>query len=88
MSKVIAKFPKLHDGQLEVKENKARFTVLTAGRRWGKTRLGVNLCLETALAGKKAWWVAPTYAMARVGWRDVLASAQSIEEQYPNSTNI
>ncbi len=47
----------------------ARFKVLACGRRWGKTRLGVNECLEVAAAGGRAWWVAPTYRMTEVGWR-------------------
>jgi len=58
-----------HPGQKAVHENPARFKVLAAGRRWGKTRLGVNECLGVAAAGGRAWWVAPTYKMAAVGWR-------------------
>ena len=46
-----------------------RFKVLAAGRRWGKTRLGVNECLDTASQGGRAWWVAPTYRDGEVGWR-------------------
>ncbi len=58
-----------HPGQAEVHKNQARFKVLAAGRRWGKTRLGVNECLEIAAAGGRAWWVAPNYKMSEVGWR-------------------
>lgn len=47
----------------------ARFKVLAAGRRWGKTRLGVSECLDVAAQGKRAWWVAPSYKMGAVGWR-------------------
>ena len=63
--------PDLHDGQMEVAKSNARFKVLSAGRRWGKTRLGVWLCLEQAWKGKRSWWVAPTYAMALEGWKDL-----------------
>lgn len=35
------KLPELHSGQLNVASSKARFKVLVAGRRWGKTRLSV-----------------------------------------------
>jgi hypothetical protein len=59
----------LHPGQAAVHENTARFKVLAAGRRWGKTRLGVNECLAYAMKGKRAWWVAPSYKMSEVGWR-------------------
>ena len=58
-----------HPGQLEVHNSDARFKVLAAGRRWGKTRLGVHECLEVAADGGRAWWVAPNYKMSEVGWR-------------------
>ena len=63
--------PQLHEGQLEVAYSNARFKVLSAGRRWGKTRLGVWLCLEQAWRGKRSWWIAPTYSMALEGWKDL-----------------
>jgi len=65
------KLPELHEGQIQVAQSNARFKVLAAGRRWGKTRLGVWLCLEQAWRGKRAWWIAPTYAMALEGWKDL-----------------
>ncbi len=58
-----------HAGQALVHNDPARFKVLACGRRWGKTRLGVNECLQVAAAGGRAWWVAPTYRMTEVGWR-------------------
>lgn len=74
--------PALHPRQKEVDAHPARYKVLAAGRRWGKTRLGVTACLRIALAGGRAWWVAPTYKTARVGWRDLESAARSI----PHST--
>ena len=65
------KLPKLHPAQLEVAKSKARFRILVAGRRFGKTRLGTLLCLAKAMEGRNAWWVAPTYAMALEGWKTV-----------------
>jgi len=58
-----------HAGQREVHNDMARFKVLAAGRRWGKTRLGVNECLDVAAGAGRAWWVAPSYKMSEVGWR-------------------
>jgi phage terminase large subunit-like protein len=60
---------KPHPGQVTVHNSPARFRVLSAGRRWGKTRLGVNECLDVAAHGGRAWWVAPNYKMSEVGWR-------------------
>lgn len=42
---------------------------MVAGRRWGKTRLGVLEGMARALQGKRVWWVAPNYKLARAGWR-------------------
>lgn len=71
--------PRLHSGgQREVQECAARFIVLDAGRRWGKTRLGVALCTEAGLSGRRAWWVAPSYPMSTVGWRPLKQLAVQI----------
>src|SRR5690554_3151365 len=70
--------PTLHAGQREVADHPARFKVLAAGRRWGKTRLGTLLCLDVALNGGRAWWVAPSYPMATVGWRGIKHLAKQI----------
>lgn len=59
---------KCHPSQALVRDDPARFKILAAGRRWGKTRLGVMLCYSVALAGGKAWWVSPSYRMSSVGW--------------------
>ena len=71
IKKYKVRLPDLHTGQMEVAKSRSRFKVLSAGRRWGKTRLGVWLCLEQAWKGNRSWWVAPTYAMALEGWKDL-----------------
>ena len=40
--------------------------------------LGTVLCLETAGRGGRAWWVAPSYKMAAVGWRGISRLAEQI----------
>ena len=77
----VAQLPPLHEAQKKVADSNARWKILCAGRRFGKTRLGVQLCLETALAGKRAWWVAPTFSIARVGWRAIENAAYSFPEE-------
>lgn len=72
------RLPPMHPGQLEVARHPARFRILAAGRRWGKTRLGALLCLVEAIQGRRAWWVAPTYKVARVGWREITRLAAQI----------
>jgi phage terminase large subunit-like protein len=63
------KLPSFHPRQAEIAMHPARFRVAAAGRRFGKTRLGAALCVKTAADGGRAWWVAPTYPVAMVGWR-------------------
>lgn len=70
--------PALHRSQKRVADSDARFRVLACGRRWGKTRLGSALCIETALQSKRAWWIAPSYPVATVGWRLVKRLAMQI----------
>lgn len=69
---------KLHPAQREVMRSPARFKVLAAGRRFGKTLFGVLVCLIAALEGKRAWWIAPTYQMAEVGWRGLKHLARNV----------
>jgi len=70
--------PELHDKQRSVWNDAARFRVLACGRRWGKTRLGSLLCTGYGLRGKRAWWVAPSYKVAEVGWRGIHQLAAQI----------
>ena len=69
---------KPHPGQLAVHQDPSRFKVLAAGRRWGKTRLGVNECLDVASSGGRAWWVSPSYKTSEVGWRPLRQIARKI----------
>lgn len=56
------KLPKLHSGQVEIVQNAARFKVVVCGRRWGKTTLGIWLCLRGAIQDPGIyWWVGPTF---------------------------
>lgn len=64
--------PELHVGQRKVAQAKARFKVVAAGRRWGKTALGIHSSLETLFTGDNShtWWVAPNYPMSQIEWRE------------------
>lgn len=71
-------FPKLLPVQQIIENSDARFKVVAAGRRSGKTRYGVIKVMQTALEGGNAWWVAPTYKVARIGWRQLVAVSRQI----------
>ena len=68
MTEIVVNFPPLHPKQKEVADSQARFRVCAAGRRFGKSRLGSALCVSEGLKGKRAWWIAPSYPVAMVGW--------------------
>lgn len=70
--------PPLHPGQWEIKEHDARFKIVSCGRRWGKTRLAVAETVEEAASRGLAWWIAPSYKTAHVGWRLIVQLAAQI----------
>jgi len=62
----------LRPAQRTVFGSSARFRVIVAGRRWGKTYLALILLLEIAMKfpGCDVWYTAPNYRQAkRVAWR-------------------
>lgn len=64
----------LHPKQMEVYRCRARFRVVVAGRRWGKTALSRTLMVIRAArkARQKVWYVAPSYRMAKqIMWLDL-----------------
>lgn len=52
-----------HTNQQPIMDSDARFRIIAAGRRFGKTEMCGHLCFEQALAEPErvVWWVAPTY---------------------------
>lgn len=70
--------PPLHDKQKVIQQDPRRFKIVRAGRRFGKTKLGVREITEAGLSGGRAFWVAPTYKLAKPGWRDLRYLADQI----------
>lgn len=70
--------PPLHPFQREIAEHPARFKVIAAGRRVGKTYVGVWASAKTGLEGGRSWWVAPTYKIALEGWNLLRRIAKQI----------
>lgn len=64
----------LHRGQKTVIQDKHRFRVVVAGRRWGKTQVCRVALVRAAVerSNQLVWYVAPTYSMARgILWEDL-----------------
>lgn len=64
----------LHDAQQVIFESRARFRVVAAGRRFGKTVLGSVECLIEAFdnPGAVIWWVAPVSDQAKLAKRQLI----------------
>ena len=64
----------LRRAQFKVLASRARFRVVVAGRRFGKTRLALVMLIVVALryAHTRNWYVAPTRPWAKdVAWEDL-----------------
>lgn len=82
MSNIIeVKLPTPHTGQLEVLRSKARFKVICAGRRWGKSNLSLSKCIYELIQPKyhkgkevpsQVAYVTPTYSLGKDFFQDVL----------------
>lgn len=69
------------DRQLEILADPSRYKVVCAGRRFGKTILGLIACvaghgsadnyMRGGLSGGNVWWVAPSYPIASNVWREL-----------------
>ena len=67
----------LTDAQKAIFRCSKRFRIVVAGRRFGKTVLGINECIYEAKTGKNRliWYIAPTYRMAKdLVWEDLKSS--------------
>ena len=69
MPTLTLELPRLHSGQRAIFDDPHRFKAVSAGRRFGKTKLGALMCFAVAAQRGRAWWVAPTFGIAQIGWR-------------------
>jgi hypothetical protein len=80
----------LRDPQWTVFNSDKRFRVLVAGRRFGKTHLGlVELCQGAWGPRRLAWYIAPTYKQAkRVAWKRLKELTRPWWFGRPNETDL
>lgn len=63
MNAVRIKLPNEHAGQVKVLNERKRFNVLNCGRRFGKSKLAINLMAECAIDGNPVGYFTPTYKL-------------------------
>jgi hypothetical protein len=80
----------LHPKQMMVFQDKRRFRVVVAGRRWGKSQLSKVLLIKFAqIKRRKIWYVAPTYKMAKqIMWTDLLEAIPKKWVKKVNETSL
>lgn len=69
----------MHPRQAAIYHHPARFKVISAGRRFGKTILAARKHTELTVKQLRSWWVAPTYQIAEIGWRAISVIARKID---------
>lgn len=65
-----------HEGQRRVLSDPARFKIVAAGRRWGKSQLAeMEILMRVFSSPPKSifWWVSPTFAQQEEAWEKALA---------------
>lgn len=81
-----------HPAQGKVARSRARFRVVVAGRRFGKTHLCRGLMIREAARKPKQriWYIAPSFRMAKqIMWRDLVAVIpKSWLARKPNETEL
>src|SRR4051812_41130600 len=80
-----------HPGQIEIDRATARFQIVRAGRRFGKTKIAARKLVRHAIKnpGSMDWWVANTYKNVRRGYKEVLRQLppQMLAKPAPPSTS-
>ena len=86
--------PTPHINQNKILESNARFRVVMAGRRFGKSELSQIEIIVNALQGKSVAYITPTYSLAKVFF-DQLAKALPFESnrselsiKFPNGGSV
>ena len=69
---IVLTIQKPHNNQQLVLNSKARFIVMMAGRRWGKSLISQTIAIRNALDGKLVAYVTPTYQLSKVFFEDIL----------------
>jgi hypothetical protein len=85
MSEQIIKLVHPTSSQIKVLKESKRFNVLCCGRRWGKSKLAINILCQTALDGFPAAYFAPTYKLLEGSFKEFLQRLEpAIHKKHDN----
>lgn len=74
------RLPYPHPGQQSVRRQARRFNWLSAGRRWRKTTLAMQIAVEAAVTGGTYLWGAPTFDQVRIGFNETRQAAADVAD--------
>lgn len=79
----------LFSHQQEIRDHPARYRIVDAGRRWGKTKMAVAIGL-LAKPNTRGWIVAPTYKLLKEDWMELasLLPSQTIGKKLETDKTI
>jgi len=72
------RLPILHQRQDQIRIEARRWNVLAAGRRWGKTQLGIDLAVDPMLDGLPVAWFSLSYKNLSEVWREMVNTVAPI----------
>ena len=76
--------PDLHVGQIDVIKSldENRYTIVCAGRRWGKSTLSLVSSVDQALKGLKVWLIFPVYPQSLETSLNLKSLIRQLPEEY------
>lgn len=87
-NEILISTPRPHAAQQAVLDAAKRFNILDIGRRWGKTKLGVLLAMETILDGDPCGYFVPTYDFGEEFWEEIKERLEPITSYKSESKHI
>lgn len=78
MSEKVITLNEPHLNQQKIIDEAKRFNVVCCGRRWGKSKLSVNLLCEPAIEGMPTGYFTPTYKLLKETYNDCIKALQPV----------
>jgi len=72
MSSITLKLPKPHPAQRAILDSTARFRVVMAGRRFGKSVISQADSVEKSVHGKRVAYITPTYQLGKIFFQEMV----------------
>lgn len=73
--------PRPHKAQQQIINESKRFNAVDCGRRFGKTKLGVNRAADPQVLAYPVGWFSPTYKMLLEVWRETSQALKPITQR-------